>query len=288
MEIIFDKVRTGYSREDVLHEISFSHRAGRSLSIIGPNGSGKTTLLRVLAGIQPYAGSLTVGGRELSSMRRKEAARLFSMVPQFTELYFSYSVKDTVLLGRYVHSRGLSFPTARDTEVCEKYMDMVDILDLADKPLDSLSGGQRQRVFLARAMVQEAPIILLDEPTNHLDIKYQEQLMDLLREWSRETPAPPPAPNAGGSAAKSRHRAGSREADSGTAAIPHTVISVFHDLSTAMQMGGDVLLLKDGRILAAGPWEETISREILTEAYGTDITKEMLGRLRSWERIAGK
>ena len=242
----------GYSNHTVLDNLSFSINDGGVLGILGPNGSGKTTLLKVLAGILPYTGNVSLNDNELKTMKRRDISRHIAMMPQFSSLYFSYSVFDTVMLGRYVH-RGntlndlIRTNSKEDKEIVEKALETTGLKDLAKAGLKTLSGGQLQRVYLARTIAQGAPIILLDEPTNHLDLKFHIELMEYLSRWSKETTK----------VGETEHK--------------NTVITVFHDIGAASMSSDNIILLKHGTIIKKGPTSETLTKNLLENIYETDV-----------------
>jgi ABC-type cobalamin/Fe3+-siderophores transport systems, ATPase components len=269
MNISLDKVSAGYDKNNfILKDISVSFTGGGIWGILGPNGSGKTTLLRVLAGILPYKGhiqlemgcddinhSSTVTSNnpvELSSMSKRNLARYIAMMPQFTSIYFSYTVYDTVLLGRYAHSGNslgemLGRISSHDKEIVDKAIETTGLSNIKNQQLSSLSGGQLQRVMLARTIVQETPIILLDEPTNHLDLKHHIELISYLKDWVKQ------------------------KTTIGGTTYPNTVISVFHDIGTASILAENIILINDGQIIKKGPAEEVLTRDILKDIYDVDV-----------------
>jgi len=263
MNISLEKVSAGYEKNNfILNDLSVTFSDGGIWGILGPNGSGKTTLLRVLAGTLPYTGNVrlltatgsdsTTNEHELSSLSKRELARYIAMMPQFTSIYFSYTVYDTVLLGRYAHSGNslgemLGRNSKHDKEVADKAIEATGLSDIKKKQISELSGGQLQRVMLARTIAQETPIILLDEPTNHLDLKYHVELISYLRDWS------------------------TKQTEINGAAYPNTVISVFHDIGTAATLTDNILLMKEGNIIKKGPSREALTKDILNDIYGVDV-----------------
>ena len=171
-------VRAGYGGVDVLHGVDLTVESGECVCVIGANGCGKTTLLRVIAGLLPARGSVLLGGRPIKGMKRREVAARVALLSQLTQVYFAYTVYDTVMLGRYLHLKGaFRRPAPEDRDAVRRCLTTVGLWEMRGRRIDALSGGQLQRVFLARTLAQE-PLILLDEPTNHLDLKYQTELME--------------------------------------------------------------------------------------------------------------
>lgn len=244
-----------YDLDDVVKDISFSMKEHEHICILGINGCGKTTLLRSIAGILPYRGEIQVCNKDLSKMKRKEAASFIALMSQIPSIYFSYTVYETVMLGRYIHmSSGISGPSKTDREIVMTCLETVGLVDLKDRAITGLSGGQLQRVFLARTFAQNPKIILLDEPTNHLDLKLQTELLDYLREWS----------------------AGENRA----------VIGVFHDINLALQFADKILLMKDGKALSFENVEKTVRSGDLNLAYGMNVNAQMNCFYSRWKSLS--
>ena len=178
----------GYGNEPVINDVSFQVHKGELFGIIGPNGSGKTTLLKMMSGVQSFTkGSIYVKGEPLKQYSSKQLAKVIAVLSQHSSESFSYSVKETVSLGRYAHQKGFFKEWSKEDEaIVQEVMDWTGVSIFQNQPIQLLSGGERQRVFLAQALAQEPEILLLDEPTNHLDLSYQKELLDLLKKWTRE------------------------------------------------------------------------------------------------------
>ena len=245
-------VYAGYNGGDVIHDISMEVERGQSLSIIGPNGCGKTTLLKVIASLLPSRGEIEIDGKPVRKMNSKELSLKVAMLGQITSVYFSYSVFETVLMGRYPHIKDsfLGLPATKDKEYAQHCIDVVGLSGERDKEITRLSGGQLQRVFLARALAQEPEILLLDEPTNHLDLKYQIEFIEYIKRWANE---------------------GCR-----------AVIGVLHDINLAVRLGGDIMVMKNGRVEACGAAHETISDALLERVYEIDVAQFMRETLCIW------
>jgi len=175
-------VSFSYSSEPVLEHLTVSVQQNDFLAVLGPNGSGKTTLINLLAGLlTPSAGHIRVDNRLVGSYRRAELASVIAMVRQQSAPAFGFTVRETVMMARYLASGRKLFETRRDRDIVEQSLEMTEMQRFADRPLNCLSGGERQRVFIARALAQQTPILLLDEPTSHLDLKYQLGIFELLK-----------------------------------------------------------------------------------------------------------
>lgn len=248
-------VSAGYNGQKVLHEISFGFEHGQNYCILGPNGCGKTTLIRAIAGLIESTGEIELEGRPIKKMPRREIAAQIAVMSQVTNVYFPFTVYDTVMLGRYQHMSGRMFcrPAAEDREMVEKCLRSVRLENLRDRKIDELSGGQRQRVFLAQALAQNPRLILLDEPTNHLDIRHQVELIDYLHEWSSDG--------------------------------KHNVIGVFHDINLALRLTDNVVFMKDGQIVRSGMFDQVADAQFLNDVYETNITDYMTDSLEKWRKI---
>lgn len=257
-------ISAGYGGKDAIADVSFELHEGERLSVIGPNGSGKTTLLRVLAGTVPYRGSLVVArgpreqtGTERSRLVGKASAREFAFLAQISEVYFPFTVEETVMLGRYARQKRTlaSSPSEADRRAVERALETCGLGELRATPLSRLSGGQLQRTFLARAFAQDPAILLLDEPSNHLDLRYQLSVLDSARDWAV------------------------RPGENGR---PRAAIGVLHDLSLALRFADTVILLDGGRITDSGDPRSVLSGEACNRAYGMNVAKTMRDLLETW------
>jgi iron complex transport system ATP-binding protein len=242
---------SGYGGGDVIKDISITVNRGEILCVIGPNGCGKSTLLKSIINILEYRGSILLDGKEVSSYTRKSLAKKTALLGQISQVYFPYTVYDTVSLGRYAYSEGFLKNLSRDDD--RVILDIINKLGLdsiKDRMITELSGGQLQRVFLARTLAQDPGIILLDEPTNHLDLKYQIELLRYLIGWVKET--------------------------------GKTVIGAFHDLNMVHFFGDTAALINHGIIAAYGRPGDVLRGEPLREAYGMDVRQFMLESLGKW------
>jgi iron complex transport system ATP-binding protein len=248
-------VSAGYNGVDAVKRISLSVNAGENLSIIGPNGCGKTTLLKAIANIMPFTGDIELDGKSIRNMKHRDIAVKIAMLSQITGMYFSYSVYETVMMGRYLHIKDklLGLPSDEDKAHVIRCLEAVNLLGEKDREITQLSGGQIQRVFLARTLAQEPEIILLDEPTNHLDLKYQIELVEYLKQWAVE---------------------GNR-----------AVIGVMHDINLALRLSDNMMVMKDGSVQAYGKAKEIVTAGLLERTYEVDVVRYMLESLKVWESI---
>jgi iron complex transport system ATP-binding protein len=238
--------------DDVIRNISFKADRGESLCILGPNGSGKSTLLKSIARIIDYRGCVLINGEDISAVSRKELAKKIALLSQSTQVFFPFTVYETVSMGRYAYSQGfLKNLSAEDRAVIENILKKLDIWENKDRMIDELSGGELQRVFLARTLAQNPELILLDEPSNHLDLKHQIEMLKYLKEWVKEN--------------------------------NKTLISVFHDLNLARLFGEKAVVLNKGKLAASGKIEEVLKGNILSDVYGIDISGFMRGALEMWK-----
>ncbi|WP_349407463.1 adenosylcobinamide amidohydrolase [Pseudalkalibacillus sp. SCS-8] len=239
------KITGGYAGGDsVIENVTFDVQKGEMFGILGPNGSGKTTLLKMISGLLPVSyGSVSINGKPVNQYSRKELARIIAVLPQHSNESFSYSVKDTVSLGRYAHQNGwFQSWTVHDEEIVQRVMEQTGVRHFQEKDIQALSGGEKQRVFLAQALAQEPEILLLDEPTNHLDLSFQKELLDALREWTIERGM--------------------------------TVISIFHDLNLAGLYCDELLLLEKGQMNIKHKPNEVLKEDRIQSVYKTKIQKQ--------------
>jgi len=229
-----------FSDEEVLRGISFGVPSGGMTSLLGPNGSGKTTLFKCISGLWRHRqGSIVCNGVDLSSLSPEQRARVLAVVPQEHEPPFPYSVFDAVLMGRVSHVSLFSSPSQRDYKETEKAMETVGIAHLKHRAYTKISGGERQLVLIARALAQEAPLLLLDEPTSHLDFRNQVLTLQKVREIVVRQQL--------------------------------TVLMTLHDPNLAMLFSDTIVMLNEGRIIAAGSPPDVVSPDSLKMLYGIDV-----------------
>jgi iron complex transport system ATP-binding protein len=223
----------------VLRDLNLRVSAGGWLGLIGPNGAGKTTLLRAVAGLVPFSGHARVADSPVAVSGRRRLAQLVAYVPQRPELPATMTVTDYVLLGRTPYISYLGMESSGDLQVVSGVLERLELAPLAERPLGSLSGGEGQRAVLARALAQEAPVLLLDEPTAALDVGHQQQVLELVDELRRERAL--------------------------------TVISAMHDLTLAGQFAEQLVLLDGGRMVASGSTRSVLTEATIRRHYGASV-----------------
>lgn len=229
-----------YGDNPVLDTVSLHIQAGEIAAVIGPNGAGKSTLIRAVSGIIPkVSGQITIAGQALSSLSPAQRARYLAVVPQARQLPAAFSVRQIVLLGRtpYLGWLGKSGPS--DYELVEWAMVKTQIHKFANRKVSELSGGEQQRVLLARALVQNAPVMLLDEPTTYLDLQHQSGLLNLVRQLAEEQNL--------------------------------AVLLVLHDLNLAGLYAHKVALLQAGKIHTIGTPYEVLTSQNLSSVYNVPV-----------------
>lgn len=233
-------VHFSYASRKALDGVWFKLAPGSFTALVGPNGSGKSTLLKCMCRLlEPTGGAVLVDGRSISAMSVRSVARLIGVVPQESPQKFDFTVEEVVLMGRNAHLGLFKREGPGDYRVAREAMAATGVLELADRLISELSGGEFQRVLIARALAQQPSALLLDEPTAHLDLRYQNEIMGLLKKINRESGI--------------------------------TVIAAIHDLNLATQHFKEFILMSNGKVYAAGSTEQVITRENLTAVYGDGV-----------------
>lgn len=238
-ELTLDRLGVTVRGRALVRELSLRAGAGEVVGLVGPNGSGKTTLLRCVYGaLRPTAGTILLDGDDLLALGTRARARRIASVPQDSPAEFELTVREIVAMGRSPHKRFWEPDTAADAAQVDEALARLAVDTLADRPFPSLSGGERQRTLVARALVQRPALLILDEPTNHLDIRYQMEILGLVR------------------------------------SLGTTAVLALHDLNLAAHYCDRIVVLAAGRVVAAGPPEEVFTPELLAEVYRVeaDIT----------------
>jgi len=227
-----------FDRTHAVRGVSLEVAADEWVMLIGPNGAGKTSILRALCGLLAFDGQATIDGRDVRSLGRRALARLIAFVPQNPVAPSELTVAEYVLLGRTPHLGYLGVEGRRDRQAVARALERLDLLPFAERGLGSLSGGELQRAVLARALAQEAVVLLLDEPTTSLDLGRQQQVLELVDSLRGDG---------------------------------LTVLSTMHDLTLAGQYADRLVLLDRGTIVAEGAPRDVLSPETLASHYGANV-----------------
>lgn len=225
----------GYGDHQVISHLDVSIPSGEITVIVGPNACGKSTLLRTIARLLPTStGVVELDGVPIDSYASKDVARRLGLLPQSPLSPDGILVEDLVGRGRYPHQGVLRQWSSRDQEAVDVALQRAGVADLAGRQITDLSGGQRQRVWLAMILAQETPILLLDEPTTYLDITHQVEVLNLARQLHREGV---------------------------------TVVMVLHELTLAFRYATNLVVMKDGAIVAQGPVSDVVTTELIEDVY---------------------
>ena len=228
-----------YGAAKVLDAITLEAKKGVFVGVIGPNGSGKTTLLKAISRVvAPSGGIIRLDGQPLADISSRDLARLVAVVPQETNAGFDFTVRDVVLMGRYPHLGRFAKETDADLAACDRAMELTGITRLSGRSVNAISGGELQRVIIARALAQEPRHLLLDEATSHLDISHQVEILTTIKKLSEEI----------------------------------AVVGVFHDLNLAAHFCDEIIVLKNGKIEAAGTPAEVITPATLQTVFDLEAT----------------
>jgi iron complex transport system ATP-binding protein len=233
-----EQLSLGYGDTRVVHELDVALPAGKVTAVVGPNGCGKSTLLGALARLHaPRSGAVVLDGRALATLRPREAARRIGLLPQDADAPDGLTVRDLVRYGRHPHQGLLRQWSPEDAAAVTQALASADLLELADRPLDTLSGGQRQRAWIAMVVAQETQVVLLDEPTSALDLGHQLEVLELVHDLAR---------------------------------AGRTVVLVLHELSTACRYADHLVAMLDGRVVAEGPPAAVVTPELVQHLYGVE------------------
>jgi len=229
-----------YDGTIVVHRVNLVVGPGQTAALVGPNGSGKTTLLRGLARLlPPLTGAVYLDGRDMSRVSRGELARQLGLLPQHYYPPQGLRVRELVACGCYPHLNWWQRLTVNSGPAVERAMDRAGVAHLADRPVATLSGGERQRTYLAMVLAQEARVLLLDEPTTFLDLGHQVALMDTLYSLQQATGL--------------------------------TIVMVLHDLNQACRYADQLIVLSQGKVVAAGCPAEVVTPALGREVFGVDV-----------------
>lgn len=234
------KIKFGYQSKLILDDLSVSFQEGKITAIIGPNGSGKSTLLMLLSRInRAKEGNITLYNKNVWEYKIKEFARHVAVVHQKNQIYGDLSVKTIVGYGRLPYLSYHQNLSDEDYKIIDWALETTKLKEFEDRALNNLSGGQQQRVWLAMALVQKTPILLLDEPTTYLDVKYQIEILNLIKKINQE--------------------------------YGITIIMVHHEINQAINYSDEIIAMKDGKIVFQGEPNKIITSDSLKQIYDYDL-----------------
>ena len=235
MNIKAENINITLEKNNILKGINIEVDNKEVVGIIGPNGSGKSTLLKcIYMVLKPNDGAILLDNVDIKDMTVKESSKRLAVLSQHNNCNFDFTVKDIVLMGRSPHKKFMERDNKEDYDIVNEALKKVDMFEFKDRSFQSLSGGEQQRVILARALAQQPQCLILDEPTNHLDIKYQLQLMRIVKGLGIE------------------------------------VIAAIHDLNIAAMYCDKIYVLKDGEIIKNGKPKDVLTQELIKDVYEVD------------------
>jgi len=235
-----DNIKFSYNKTNIIKGIDLNIKKGSFVGIIGPNASGKSTLLKNISKtLTVDQGKVYLDKKVLNDYNSMELAKKMAVVPQNTEVNFNFNVYDIIMMGRHPYQKRWSGLKQEDKKIVKNIMELTDTLKLKNKLINELSGGERQRVIIARALAQDPDVLLLDEPTSNLDINYQGEIYGLLKHLNQK--------------------------------FNLTIITVSHDLNLTAQYCEELLLLKNGKIFAAGNAENVLTEKNIKKVYKAEV-----------------
>ncbi|WP_120994411.1 ABC transporter ATP-binding protein [Stutzerimonas urumqiensis] len=230
----------GYGETAVLRDLDLQLPRSQVTAIVGPNGCGKSTLLAGLARLhKPTCGAVLLNGEAINRLPTRDVARQLALLPQDASAPDGLTVAELIRFGRQPHQRLLHQWSAHDQAIVEAALQVANLAELADRPLQSMSGGQRQRAWIAMAVAQSTPLLLLDEPTSALDLGHQIEVFELIRQL---------------------------------AGAGKTVVMVVHDLASACRYADHLVAMNGGQVIANGPPDEVVTPELVQTLYGVHCT----------------
>jgi iron complex transport system ATP-binding protein len=230
----------GYENGFVVHDVSLTVEPGEFVAILGRNGSGKSTLIKAVQNLLGNVrGRVFFGGEDVFRMSPRRLAARIAYVPQLADPIFEYAVEEIVLMGRFARQGRFEKASGADAAAVDEAMRLTEVGSLRVKRLSQLSGGERQRVFIARALAQDAPLLLLDEPSLHLDINYQAEIYGILKGLQKEK--------------------------------KKTILAAEHNVNLAAAYAERLIFLKDGALAAEGTPRDTVTPANIREIFGADV-----------------
>ncbi|BDR66562.1 ABC transporter [Clostridium tetani] len=235
MKLSVENINVELGNKKIVHNACITVNKGEFVGLIGPNGSGKSTLLKTIYRIcKPKSGAIYLDGKNLLTMPIKDMARELGVVSQFNHIAFDIKVEDMVLMGRSPHKKMLEQDNEQDYKIAREMLEKVDMLNYAKRSFSTLSGGEKQRVLLARTLAQQVELLILDEPTNHLDIKYQIQILNLVK------------------------------------SLKTTAVVALHDLNLAAAYCDKLYVMHNGNVVANGEPKDILTSQLIKEVYEVD------------------
>ena len=232
MNIHAENVEIALGGNQILQKAGIDVRSREFVGVIGPNGSGKSTFLKCIYRVlKPDSGSIELDGTPITAFSVRETAKRLAVMSQHNYYNFEFTVQDIVLMGRSPHKRMMERDTQADYDIVNQSLEKVGMLGFRNRVFSTLSGGEQQRIILARALAQQTECLILDEPTNHLDIKYQLQILDVVK------------------------------------GLGVTVLSAFHDLNIAAMYCDRICAIQDGKVAASGTPSEVLTPDLIRKLY---------------------
>ena len=240
MEIATRDLNISVPKKRIVEAASIHVDEGEFVGLLGPNGSGKSTLLKTIyRTMKRESGDVEFNGRNIDEIPLKESAQMMSVVTQHNYYNFDFKVEEVVMMGRTPHKKPMEMDNEEDHRIVHDSLSKVNMLDFKDRNFSSLSGGEQQRIILARALAQQTPCLVLDEPTNHLDIKYQLEVLDIVK------------------------------------SLGCTTLCALHDLNLAAQYCDRIYILYNGHIVEEGTPKDVITEEMIQRIYGTKASVDI-------------
>lgn len=235
MNLHVENISVELEKKTILRDVSLKVRSGEFVGLIGPNGSGKSTLLKsIYRALKPRCGFISLDGADVYELSARQSAQRMAVVRQESSIEFDFTVMEIVMMGRSPHKKLFQSDTAADSRIGEEALERVGMQEYASRSFFSLSGGEKKRVLIARALAQQAEFLVLDEPTNHLDVRYQLQVMNLVK------------------------------------TLGITVFSSLHDLNMAAMYCDRLYVLSGGELVASGTPEEVLEPGVIRDVFGVE------------------
>lgn len=239
MDLTVKDLSVKYSEKEIVKKVSLETSDNSFVALLGPNGSGKSTLLRsIYRVLKPSGGIILFDGKDSEDISNRKLAKEMAVVSQMNNLNFDFTVKEIVMMGRTPHLNILQSESSKDYEIVNSALEDVGMEDYGNRSYTSLSGGEKQRIMLARAIAQEPKLLILDEPTNHLDVRFQLQILTIVKN------------------------------------LGINVLAALHDLTLASQFCDYLYMLKDGEIDSQGKPDQVLTKEVIKRVY--DIECEIV------------